>query len=367
MAEDFLGIFPDIKGFEIISLLGESQRSRWYIGNQASLGRRVALKCLRPELSRNQEFRQLFLASGRQTSGIVHPNVLSVINIFPEEACIVREWCPARALKDHADTVPGILAIKVGVGVLDGLAALHATNRAHGNLSPGNIFLDPEGRVTLDDFFQPPVFPTLHFVSSANFVAPEVIAGGGTDWRSDLYSLGKILAGIITPDDCPPDLTALMEEITRPDPAARGDAPTTIAKRLGVMRRVAEEKIGVVNPTGSIRQRQYHRISSEIGVTLKRRSTTPAEVGSILSRIQNISENGVFVTSQDNIPVGSIVELNFSLPDEYGSVAAFGLVRWVSEMDGGIGMGVQFVEFDASGIAALRDYLTKRDRVEPSA
>jgi uncharacterized protein (TIGR02266 family) len=62
--------------------------------------------------------------------------------------------------------------------------------------------------------------------------------------------------------------------------------------------------------------------------------------------MNDISEGGLFVATHQLLPHGSLIDLEFSLPDEGGAICVQGLVRWVCEYnptsDGHPGMGVQF-------------------------
>lgn len=79
----------------------------------------------------------------------------------------------------------------------------------------------------------------------------------------------------------------------------------------------------------------------------------------------NISEGGIFVATCDVLPIGTEVDLSFSLPAG-GQVHTPGVVRWVRENDDRApdvfpGIGVQFSRLDAAAAAEIHRFLAERD------
>ncbi len=79
----------------------------------------------------------------------------------------------------------------------------------------------------------------------------------------------------------------------------------------------------------------------------------------------NISDGGLFVATVNLLPLGTEVDLSFSLP--YGErIDAKGVVRWVREVNDKIpetfpGMGVQFVTLSQNAQMAIDHFLSQRD------
>ncbi len=79
----------------------------------------------------------------------------------------------------------------------------------------------------------------------------------------------------------------------------------------------------------------------------------------------NISEGGVFIATVDHVPMGTTVDLSFSLPTGE-KVQAAGVVRWVREIndkdpDSFPGVGVQFTQLDPSAADAIHRFISQRD------
>lgn len=360
---DFAFEFRPPPGLEIVSRLSVGRRAQWFEAEQVRLGRAVALKFLRPFLAESETFREAFFEAGRQASLIVHPAALPIFNVFPDHCCIVMELCRRKPLGLLEGALSPLQVVKVGEAVLDCLSALHATGRCHGNISPGNIFFD-EGEVFVNDFFHPPVMADGRRTYSGDrrHIAPEALSGGARDWRSDLYSLGRVLSEVLGGEGGGAELRQLLESLVEEDPSRRAVAPEDALESFRRVKRLEAARAGA---RGTIRRkRMYRRVPADFTVSLRKRSATPDETAIILMKTRDIGESGVFVETDDELVVGSILELDFALRGVEGNVHAFGIVRWKSEPPMPRGLGVQFVEVDQESLMRLREYLGRRERTE---
>lgn len=357
---------PD--GMKILERIGIGRRSIWYRARQVRLDRDVALKRLRPVLAENPLFQRLFLDAGRQAAAMVHPAALPIINVYPNQFCIAVQWCEGKALEERTGEFDVIRTVGVGKAVMDCLSALHATDRCHGNLSPGNIFTHESGEVWLTDFFQPPVMRSGEaiFQSTQRYIAPEVLRGAEVDWRSDVFSLGCILHELTSasPNGCSREFHQLIENMKALDPFRRGESPEAVLEALKKMKKIEETRSGR-NVDSVRRRRMYRRVPAEFTVSMQRRSATPGETVVILRKIRDIGESGVFVETDDELlTIGSIIEMDFSLKGVEDNVHAFGVVRWKSAPPMPRGVGVQFMEVDQEGLTRLRRFLERQQRQE---
>jgi uncharacterized protein (TIGR02266 family) len=79
----------------------------------------------------------------------------------------------------------------------------------------------------------------------------------------------------------------------------------------------------------------------------------------------NISDGGLFVATVNLLPIGTEIDLTFSLPTGE-KVAAHGLVRWVREVNDNLpdafpGLGIQFTRLDDSAQAAIDQFVAERE------
>ena len=362
MDETDIGDVPEPEGLRLKSFIGRGRRSRWFEAEQVRLNRDVALKYLLPHLAARPKVREAFLEAGRQAAGIVHPVALPIINVFPDKNCIVMQRCHGLPLAASASALDPWRVARIGETVLDCLASLHATGRCHGNLLPGNVFWDDKDGVWLNDFFQPPLWNADRTTGeSARFLPPEVVHGGTSDWRSDIFALGRLLAAALVSEHDADELVMLLDAMQSEDPDCRFESPGAVLAAFGRIRRLEEARQERRGNSLRRGRRMYRRVPGEFDVALRRRSATPGETAQMLMKIRDIGESGVFVeTSDDLIGIGSILELDFGLKGVEGNVHAFGVVRWTSSPPMPRGVGVQFVEVDQSGLVRLRKFLENR-------
>ncbi len=170
--------------------------------------RTVALKLLKPELSEAfqlQRFKREFRAAAR----LDHPHCVRSLEFIEDEgqAVLTMEYVEGGALRlrRHEDPVE---VIHLGLQLLAGLDHIHGQRLIHRDLKPGNILVErpPDGPVhaRLADFGIAGVMDLIHedttvglVQGSLRYVAPETLASGQADPRSDLYSLGLVLYALL--------------------------------------------------------------------------------------------------------------------------------------------------------------------------
>lgn len=79
----------------------------------------------------------------------------------------------------------------------------------------------------------------------------------------------------------------------------------------------------------------------------------------------DISDGGVFIATTHQLPVGTEVDLDFSLPSGQ-KIVAHGVVRWTREVNDKTpdvmpGLGVQFTKLDAHAQQAIHAFIRERE------
>src|SRR5512140_1466212 len=115
---------------------------------------RVAVKIVRNDLGLDAEMEARFLAEARVPAAIAHRGVVKTLDAgkTPEgELYIVMELLHGRSLREQITSgVSGPFTRRVGMELLDVLAATHARGIIHRDVKPENVFLvEPELSVKL--------------------------------------------------------------------------------------------------------------------------------------------------------------------------------------------------------------------------
>jgi Protein kinase domain len=201
---------PDIRvtGYRIEARIGRGGMGEVYRAEQLSLGRKVALKVLRPDLAADDGFRRRFLRESMIAAGIDHPNVIPIYDAGEVDGLlyIAMRYVDGSDLstllrREGRLDLARTLAIMTQVaGALD---AAHARGLVHRDVKPSNMLLAPVAGggeyCYLCDFglikqthaaADTPATATDQLVGSVPYVAPEQVEGGEIDGRTDVYSLG---------------------------------------------------------------------------------------------------------------------------------------------------------------------------------
>jgi serine/threonine-protein kinase len=204
-----------IGSYRVRSKIGEGGMGSVYLAEHASLGRRVAVKVLLPEMSHDRSIVTRFFNEARAASQIRHPSIVEIhdFGYTPEgNAYIVMEHLDGETLASRCRRTGRLdvqRALLLTRQIAGGLAAAHDLHIVHRDLKPENIYLvsDPEviggERIKLLDFGIAKLLRDSNDASRTRtgsvlgtpaYMAPEQCRGSGTvDARADLYALGCVL------------------------------------------------------------------------------------------------------------------------------------------------------------------------------
>ena len=106
--------------------------------------------------------------------------------------------------------------------------------------------------------------------------------------------------------------------------------------------------------------RAYQRVSLEAEVTID------SEHNFYYGLSENISEGGLFVSTFQPAPLGSELEITFTLPGREEPMRVRGRVQWVreySERNREVppGVGLQFVDVNEEILGVVRRFIRKRE------
>jgi hypothetical protein len=193
--------------YEILSLAGRGAMGEVYRARDTRLGRDVALKTLPERFAADPERLARFQREARASGGLSHPATVTLFDVGAEQGVpyLVSEWLAGETLRTRLATGPfrPEAVCRIGAQLTRGLAAAHARNIVHRDLSPGNVFLCADGTAKILDFGLARLAPIESgddgdttpgaLLGTAGYMAPEQIQGERVDARADLFALGALL------------------------------------------------------------------------------------------------------------------------------------------------------------------------------
>jgi serine/threonine-protein kinase len=179
-----------------------------YLGEQVSLGRKVAIKVLHHDLHKQHGMLERFKREARLLSAVEHPAVVRIIDFGEsgDSACLVMELVEGVSLFDllQRGPLPPVKALTVLHQLAEGLAAIHDKGIIHRDIKPENIYVSPTPRgeqARLLDFgiarlIEPDADSNVSQVGvvlgTPEYLSPEQAIGARVDARTDLYCLGVV-------------------------------------------------------------------------------------------------------------------------------------------------------------------------------
>ncbi|HEU4384013.1 MAG TPA: protein kinase [Anaeromyxobacteraceae bacterium] len=270
--------------FEILREVGRGGFGAVYEAVDRELGRRVALKTLRPGRSRDEWADEQLRKEAQAAASLSHPGIVTL-----HEACtcdrgpyLVMELLRGETLETRLRRGPFPVeeAVEVGLQAARALAHVHAHHLVHRDLKPANVHLGQDGRVKLLDL------GLAHLLGRRSptggtpaYVAPEQWRGEDVDGRADVFALGAILfeavsgqrafevkeerSSALDPDPAPTLRGKLPQRLVRlvarclsKDPGGRPTAAQAAEELLALQRRIdrprAVRRLAVLAAAGAV-------------------------------------------------------------------------------------------------------------------
>ncbi|MGB7819457.1 MAG: serine/threonine-protein kinase, partial [Ornithinibacter sp.] len=187
---------PMVPGFELGRRIGHGATSEVWVAATEADGRRVALKVVHADLDEVQ-------AAAREaalSAAVASPHLVRIEACLPLPGGRVALVMPHLAggslealVEARGHLEPGEV-VTVLAPVASALARLHAVGVVHGDVSPGNVLLDLDGRPHLGDLGVGRIVgeAPAGVWGSDGYVAPEVVLGSDPSPAADVYSLGAL-------------------------------------------------------------------------------------------------------------------------------------------------------------------------------
>jgi serine/threonine-protein kinase len=217
-------IGKQIGNYVIRAKLGEGGMGAVYMGENPSIGKKVAIKVLLEELASKDDIVERFFNEARVVIAIGHPNIIDVLDMGkqkldaegPETVYFIMEFLDGESMQSRLRRTgfTPMETLHVMQQCCSALAASHNKGVVHRDLKPDNIFLCPRGgdpnSVKILDFGiakltgdggmgQTHKTRTGLVIGTPAYMSPEQCEGKGLiDHRSDIYAMGVVMYEMIT-------------------------------------------------------------------------------------------------------------------------------------------------------------------------
>ncbi|GAB3747871.1 protein kinase domain-containing protein [Nocardiopsis nanhaiensis] len=219
---------PAVGPYRLHARLGEDAYARVYLGSTHDSGP-VAVKVVRPEYATEPGFRGSFSHQVEIVQGLASPHVCAIRDADTRGAvpwvAVTRPLGPSLAdlIRRHGP-LPVDALRPLALALAQGLADLHASNRAHGSLWPDGVLMSARSTILADPGLEWAVSDTDQRAPHPAFAAPEGGASSATDVFSWAATLCYAASGIEGPDgldQVPMQLRGLVDTCLKHDPRLR--------------------------------------------------------------------------------------------------------------------------------------------------
>ena len=196
------------------------------------LERTVALKFLPNELVASQTEKDRFLREARTASSLDHPNIGAIHGIEETDdgrSFIVMSFYEGATLSGKISRGPLPLgeAVDIAIQMARGLAEAHARAVIHRDIKPSNVIITQQNIAKIVDFglarVTTPSVTTqsIGTTGTIGYMSPEQTMGQLLDQRTDIWSLGVVLAEMVTGrhpfqrESAPATIVAILNELPK--------------------------------------------------------------------------------------------------------------------------------------------------------
>ncbi|MEM1181765.1 MAG: protein kinase [Acidobacteriota bacterium] len=258
----------DVAPYRLLEQIGSGGMGEVFKADDRRLGRRVAIKRIRPDRRQGRDITERLRREARFAAGLNHPAIVQVFDVLERDPSLylVMEWVDGENLGRRLrrdGPLPIFDAIDIAQQVAAGLDAAHRRGIVHRDLKVENVLVDKAGRAKITDFGiakrltsgggDTSIDETLTdgegVFGTFRTLAPERALGEPASPSSDLFSLGVLLYEVLTGaspfgdantvatlhrivdgqptplldlrDDVPAELAALVNRLLHKEPALR--------------------------------------------------------------------------------------------------------------------------------------------------
>lgn len=193
-----------ISHYRLLEKLGQGGMGVIYKAEDTKLKRRVALKFLPPDLTRDEEAKERFVNEAQAASALDHPNLCTIYEIDEDDEgrmFIAMAYYEGETLqkKVASGKLQVAEAIEIVIQMAQGLAKAHEHGIIHRDIKPANVMITKDGVVKILDFGlaklsgQTRLTKVGATVGTVAYMSPEQSRGDGVDHRTDIWAVGVVL------------------------------------------------------------------------------------------------------------------------------------------------------------------------------
>src|SRR6185436_1812200 len=208
----------NIGPYMVLESLGAGGMGEVYLARDTRLGRKIALKFLSAEYTKDEDRVRRFQQEARAASALNHPNLITIFDSGEVDSVhfISTEFIEGDTLRKLVSSrrLSNAEIFDVAIQVGSALATAHSAGITHRDIKPENIMVRPDGVVKVLDFglaklTEPssgataidPTAVTKKVVETnpgvvmgtVSYMSPEQARGASVDARTDIFSFGVVL------------------------------------------------------------------------------------------------------------------------------------------------------------------------------
>ncbi|PLS29245.1 serine/threonine-protein kinase [Bifidobacterium parmae] len=172
-------------------------------GWDIQLGRPVAIKALRSDLTNAEAKLRRLRAEAHNSANLAHPNIAALFEYYEHDGIgfLIMEYVPSKSLADifhEKGAMDPLELLPILIQTARGLFVAHSHGVIHRDVKPANIMVADNGEVKITDFGvsystnQEQITQDGMVVGTAQYISPEQAQGQQATPQSDIYSLGVV-------------------------------------------------------------------------------------------------------------------------------------------------------------------------------
>ncbi len=266
--------------FRVESIVGTGGMGAVYVATDLSIGRRVAIKMLHPELAAQPDHLERLREEAFSLASLHHPNIVQLFDFHaggPEATFMVMELVEGETLAERLTRHPMLpidMAVDYALQLLSALSAAHARGIVHRDVKPANLLVMSVparrdlikvldfgiAKLTEETIRRRPTTAGI-LLGTPTYMSPEQASGRPVDPRTDVHAVGLVLYRMLSGSnpfegydlattlhrvqsfvppaltqlraDAPPHLAHAIARAVSKDPAARFGSALDFAQSLG--------------------------------------------------------------------------------------------------------------------------------------